>query len=371
MRQQMMFHQHMMQQQMAMNGWNLQGMNKPFTPKPNFTQQLQKQRKADEEAILDEIRGTVAAVNQDQVPPATMPIAPSHVASILQRGVKKIGMPSLAVSAMLSAKQKLASTKAPAQTAKREPAEKEEPRSKTGLQLFGELAPQGLAWTYVLQDEARRSFAGFLPNALPADMCSAYFEKVEHGVDWQQPKGPYGPVPRKTAWMVAGDCTCKYRYGGIEVPPQVFPPWMLSLLEWVMPVCGLSKRSEWPNACNLNLYRDGGMSVGWHADDEALFQGKFNDCRIISVSFGVKRRFELRPNCPVVGDKLIVPMDLGDGDLCTMEGMTQKHFQHRVPKQNNICGPRINLTWRWVMKHNASCPVSRSRCDLPDGTAVL
>merc|ERR1719337_503158 len=25
---------------------------------------------------------------------------------------------------------------------------------------------------------------------------------------------------------------------------------------------------------------------------------------------------------------------LGDGDLCTMEGMFQKHFQHRVPKED-------------------------------------
>ena len=29
---------------------------------------------------------------------------------------------------------------------------------------------------------------------------------------------------------------------------------------------------------------------------------------------------------------------LGDGDLCTMEGMMQKHYQHRVPKENNIRG---------------------------------
>ena len=28
---------------------------------------------------------------------------------------------------------------------------------------------------------------------------------------------------------------------------------------------------DWPDSCNLNLYTDGGMSVGWHADDEALF----------------------------------------------------------------------------------------------------
>ena len=30
---------------------------------------------------------------------------------------------------------------------------------------------------------------------------------------------------------------------------------------------------DWPDSCNLNLYEDGDHSVGWHSDDEFLFQG--------------------------------------------------------------------------------------------------
>ena len=30
---------------------------------------------------------------------------------------------------------------------------------------------------------------------------------------------------------------------------------------------------DWPDSCNLNLYESGDHSVGWHSDDEFLFQG--------------------------------------------------------------------------------------------------
>merc|ERR1712060_943368 len=66
----------------------------------------------------------------------------------------------------------------------------------------------------------------------------------------------------------------------------------------VMPCCGSNHSSEWPNSCNLNLYTGGDMSVGWHADDEQLFQGKSRDCRILSLSLGATRSFDLRLNWP-------------------------------------------------------------------------
>lgn len=152
-----------------------------------------------------------------------------------------------------------------------------------------------------------------------------------------------------------------YRYGSIEVEPQEYPPWMIELLKKSMNFCGITNPDEWPNSCNLNLYEDGGMSVGWHSDDESLFQGKFRDILIISLSLGVKRRFELRMNWPGEDEKPARRMYLGDGDYMTMEGMVQKHYMHRVPKEDNIEGPRINLTWRWIVRHKPRCPATRAR----------
>uniref|UniRef100_A0A7S2QA99 Fe2OG dioxygenase domain-containing protein n=1 Tax=Zooxanthella nutricula TaxID=1333877 RepID=A0A7S2QA99_9DINO len=187
------------------------------------------------------------------------------------------------------------------------------------------------------------------------------FTVVRDGTQWIQPTGPHGPIPRKTAWMVAAGCQCSYRYGGLEVAPCEYPPWMTELMRLVMPMCGFSDDQAMPNSCNLNLYDDGNNSVGWHADDEALFQGKFRDCCIISLSFGARRRFEVRLNWPKEGERCLWQLQLGDGDLCTMEGMTQKHFQHRIAREAMVAGPRINLTWRWISKHAPHCPSARAR----------
>eukprot|EP00913_Durusdinium_trenchii_P012268 g11520.t1 len=243
---------------------------------------------------------------------------------------------------------------------------------------------QNLSWHYVLKDETTRSFVGFLPRTLSQDVCSSFFEKALEGAKWLQPSGPNGPIPRKTAWMVYFDCTCTYRllaekwlwlrYGRIEVEPQRYPPWMCTLMHWVMPCCGINEQKDWPNSCNLNLYQDGSASVGWHADDEHLFQGKNRDCRIISLSLGATRSFELRRNWSEA-DTIRLPLTAGD--LCTMEarlilrtsrvsgrkeGMVQKHLQHRVPREDQVRAPRINLTWRWIVRHSPGCPARRSEC---------
>lgn len=237
----------------------------------------------------------------------------------------------------------------------------EEQRSSSGLKLIGDL-PGSSSWDYIIKDESRRSFIGYRPGSIPKDACRRFFFNIRDETDWIQPMGRNGPIPRKTAWFVKPGCTCCYRYGGLEVDPVVYPAWMKELLQLVMPLCGL-RADEAPNSCNANLYEDGNMSVGWHADDEDLFQGKFRDCRIVSLSFGARRSFELRLNWPDEREKssCVTQVHLGDGDLCTMEGMTQKHFQHRAGREASVRGARINLTWRWVVKHTPRCPSSRPR----------
>lgn len=237
----------------------------------------------------------------------------------------------------------------------------EEPRSRTKLKLFGEECSDEFRqmWKYPLSDESRRSFAGYIPKVLNEELCRSFFTKIKDSCEWKQPEGAFGQIPRKTCWMVKGNCKCKYRYGGLEVQPEEFPKWMIELMEVVLKPCGIAQ-NDWPNSCNLNLYEDGGMTVGWHSDDERLFQGKFRDCRIISLSLGATRKFELRRNWPEDREDRVQRVVLNTGDLLTMEGMFQKHFQHRVPRED-VKEPRINLTWRWVKKHIPDCPAGRSR----------
>lgn len=236
----------------------------------------------------------------------------------------------------------------------------EKPRAEVGMRLLGESTP-ALKWSYPLRDDSRRSYAGYLPCPFDQPSLDAYFADIRDGTEWKQPEGKLGPIPRKTAWMVQKGCSCQYTYGSIGVDPQEYPPWMIKLMARVMPYCGITSQEEWPTSCNLNLYDDGGASVGWHSDDESLFQGKFTDIYIISLSLGVSRVFQLRPNWPEEGERNFRNVKLCSGDLMTMEGMVQKHYQHRVPREENIQEPRINLTWRWTLKHRATCPCSRIR----------
>jgi len=230
--------------------------------------------------------------------------------------------------------------------------EGEKSRLEMGLELLGELAPPNLDWTYPLVDEQWRCFAGYLPNAIAKDKAKEMFNIIKDGTKWLQPSGRWGPLPLKTAWMVEAPCACTYRYGGAEVDPDPFPEWMFDIMKVCLPLCGLPKREQWPNSCNLNLYVDGGHSVGWHADNESLFQGTKQDIRIISLSLGQTREFALQARgCEMH------KLNLNNGDLCTMEGLTQKHYRHRVPKEPNTkkLKSRINLTWRWVVQHGPTC----------------
>jgi len=85
------------------------------------------------------------------------------------------------------------------------------------------------------------------------------------------------------------------------------------------------------------------------------------DCLIISLSLGDTRSFDLRA---LTEPRNACRLELACGDICTMEGMMQRHYRHRVPRERGArCPkPRVNLTWRWVKAHERSCALN-TRCD--------
>jgi hypothetical protein len=141
-------------------------------------------------------------------------------------------------------------------------------------------------WKSVVCDEGRGCFSSHLPGARDKELCRDFFAAAEGKTLWCRPRSRAGPMPRSTAWMTSNGCACNYAYGGISVAPQPFPEWLEDLMTIVMPLCGITERCHWPDSCNLNLYPDGAGSIGWHSDDEPLFQGKHEDIVIISLSLG-------------------------------------------------------------------------------------
>ena len=84
-----------------------------------------------------------------------------------------------------------------------------------------------------------------------------------------------------------------------------------------------------------------------------MCQGLTRSITIISLSLGAERTFQVKGSWPRAN---VDELQLRDGDLCTMEGRVQYVYKHQVPKQP-ASGARINLTWRWIVQHQDSCPV--------------
>jgi len=205
-------------------------------------------------------------------------------------------------------------------------------------------------WKAVVHDDYRRSYVSYLQAAFPCNILRDWWEKCLHKINFSKPRVGKRLLPRSAAWLTTSRCKCQYRYSGTKWPAQAMDPWFLELTDQVCRACGIRER---PNSCNANLYENGDEAVGWHTDDEHLFNATKQDSLILSLSLGATRLFELKPNDDPDDSSTL---NLGDGDICTMEGLLQKHYCHRVPKERNARGSRINLTWRWVVNHDDECP---------------
>jgi len=92
----------------------------------------------------------------------------------------------------------------------------------------------------------------------------------------------------------------------------------------------------------MNYYHDGNDGASWHADNEKTI---LPDSCIASVSFGAARKFEFKHK--QTQEK--VSLELASGSLLLMQGTTQTHWIHQLPKSKKIKDPRLNLTFRQMI----------------------
>lgn len=221
------------------------------------------------------------------------------------------------------------------------------------------LSQEHLGWDPFVHDALRRSFVSARSGAFSAEVLNEWRGMLLERIAWVRPsvKSPNGGeerrMPRSACWITCNGCACTYDYSGTAFAPEPMSPWLRNVTEEVCRACAIAER---PNSCNANYYADGHETVGWHADDEALFMANKKDTLIISLSLGAPRIFELYPNDdPDTRTKIV----LKDGDLCAMEGLCQKYYRHRIPSEESVREARINLTWRWIVNHQPQCPLFR------------
>jgi alkylated DNA repair dioxygenase AlkB len=141
--------------------------------------------------------------------------------------------------------------------------------------------------------------------------------------------------PRLSAWH--GDPGAVYSYSGLRLEPEPWTPVLKIARERVEALAGTQF-----NSVLLNRYRDGQDSMGWHSDDEPELG---RNPVIASASFGAARRFLMQHK----KQRLRREWLLEDGDVLVLGGSTQHYWRHHVPKTRQPVGPRINLTFRWIV----------------------
>ena len=257
-------------------------------------------------------------------------------------------------------------------------------------------------WSIFLEDTKTNSYSYILDRSnrlFPVTQLDQWFhqlhplrlakQKDKDDDGWTDSYYKGEKLLRKTAWVVLDDnCRCEYGYSDTWQPivpsTTTLHKIVQDMTHHVQQVTGDLKL----NCCNLNYYPRGG-GVGFHADDEFLFDSTNRPTRIVSLSLcdsseTTQRLFQVKPqntglteqraaNDDFCSDDTPLEISLRHGDLITMEGMFQKHYLHSIwPGDSkdfldhpNTQGERINLTWRTIVQHlDGSDQCRKKRCPL-------
>lgn len=200
--------------------------------------------------------------------------------------------------------------------------------------LFTAAGPPTLEWLE-LGDSRLGLMNGFV------DDHDRFYQALVDTLVWEQPSvqlyGKRHRVPRLTAFY--GDEGVEYCYSGVTHRATGWP----SSLQTLGARIDTLVQSRF-NTVLLNWYRDGGDTMGFHADDERSLGP---NPVIASVSLGASRRFVIKPRNPALKNRreLILP----GGSLLVMAGSFQREWLHAVPAEKGVSAGRINLTFRQVV----------------------
>lgn len=194
-----------------------------------------------------------------------------------------------------------------------------------------------LPLTNLLPKEGIVNYYGKIFDRSDADF---YYEKLFNEITWENDQAAiFGKLiitKRKVAWY--GEKPFEYTYSNIT---KTALPWTKELLALKQKAEELS--GETFNSCLLNLYHNGDEGMAWHSDGEKDLK---KNGAIASLSFGAQRKFAFKHKF----DKNTVSVNLEHGSLLIMKDTTQTHWLHRLPPTKKVQKPRINLTFRTIVR---------------------
>lgn len=173
-----------------------------------------------------------------------------------------------------------------------------------------------------------------------SSQANEYYERLLNEISWSPDQalifGKLITTKREVAWYA--DKAYSYTYSKITKTALLWTPLLLEIKAAVEKASG-----ETYNACLLNLYHSGSEGMGWHSDGEKDLK---KNGAIASVSFGAQRKFAFKHK----EDKEVVDVQLEHGSLLVMKAATQSHWLHRLPPTKKVNSPRINLTFRTIVR---------------------
>lgn len=167
-----------------------------------------------------------------------------------------------------------------------------------------------------------------------------YYDTFLNTIAWKNDEAiMYGKrivTERKIAWY--GDNMAAHAYDIVTRDALPFTDDLLVLKNKMEVLTG-----ETYNSCLLNLYHNGSEGLSWHSDGEDFFK---KNGAIASITFGAERKFSFKHK----DTKEVVSLILEHGSVIVMKDETQLHWLHSLPPTKNTHRPRVNLTFRTMVK---------------------
>jgi len=175
------------------------------------------------------------------------------------------------------------------------------------------------------------------------DLAYQYYQTLLDNIEWRHDEsfifGKHFVTKRKVAWYA--DKPFPYRYSGAT---KIALPWTETLQKIKTKIEEVS--GETYNSCLLNLYHTGEEGMGWHSDGETELK---KQGAIASVTLGAERKFAFKHKETKETHSVI----LQNGSLLVMKGTCQDNWKHRLPPTKKVKMPRVNLTFRTIVKAQA------------------
>ena len=192
-----------------------------------------------------------------------------------------------------------------------------------------------------LEGYADKTACPYFPEFFPKAEADALFQALSATLPW-------GHAPE---YFIAGECrklSHETVWFGVDIHSAPTKCDVQHPVGWTPEILAIKAAVEVKvgnqfNSVLVNLYKNERSSIGAHNDKPSEGSWAYP---IASVSLGEARRFRIRERKK--DSRILDTITLEHGSLLIMPTGFQANHLHEIPKESKPCGPRVNLTFRYV-----------------------